>query len=182
MKLVVPVTFKHPWLRHSSHPEHIVVPTDVVRVLEPAVCTFRLSIRVFTPLPDVKNPKPQFWHFEPWFLKVLEIFENTLLYITADSFDSEGGEGKVFISASGAMGEGCDLTVIPTFWTAAMLCEDGLYTKTMVVQPASQIDTGRPLLHRPLPPPPPKTPVRQTDRQTDVMNYYNEIYIKFFYY
>ncbi len=39
-----------------------------------------------------ENPKPRFWHFEPWFWKVLEIFENTLLYITANSFGS-GGEG-----------------------------------------------------------------------------------------
>jgi len=52
----------------------------------------------------------------------LEIFENTFLYITAGSFGSGGGEGKVFISASGAVGEGCDPTVIPSFQTAAMLC------------------------------------------------------------
>jgi hypothetical protein len=50
--LVVPVTFGHPWLHHSSHPERTVVPTDVVRVSEPAMCTFRLSVRVFIPLPD----------------------------------------------------------------------------------------------------------------------------------
>jgi hypothetical protein len=55
------------------------------------------------------------------------------------------------------VGEGCDLTVIPTLWTAAMLCGDGLYTETVVVQPPSQTDTGRLLLHWPLPPPPPKT-------------------------
>jgi hypothetical protein len=42
--LVVPVTFGHPWLRHSSHLERVVVPTNVVQVSEPAVCTFRLSI------------------------------------------------------------------------------------------------------------------------------------------
>jgi hypothetical protein len=34
------------------------------------------------PYPTWENPKPQFWHFEPWFPKVLKIFENTLLYIT----------------------------------------------------------------------------------------------------
>ncbi len=34
--LVVPMTFGHPWLHHSSHPERVVVPTDVVRVLEPS--------------------------------------------------------------------------------------------------------------------------------------------------
>jgi hypothetical protein len=37
-----------------------MVSTDVVRVSEPAMCTLRLSIRVFTPLPDgnekTKNP------------------------------------------------------------------------------------------------------------------------------
>jgi hypothetical protein len=55
--LVVPVTFGHPWLRHSSHPERAAVPTDVVRVLEPTVCTLKLSIRVFTPLPNVRKPK-----------------------------------------------------------------------------------------------------------------------------
>jgi hypothetical protein len=93
--------------------------------------------------------------------KFWKIFENTLLYITVSSFGSGGGggEGKVFISVSGAVREGCDPTVIPTFRTAAMVCGNGLYTETVVVQPPSQTDTGRPLLHRPLPPPPPKTPV-----------------------
>jgi hypothetical protein len=50
-----------------------------------------------------------------------------------------------------------------------MLCGDGLYTKTVVVQPPSQTDTGRPLLHRPLPPPPPKTPIRQTDERNELI-------------
>jgi len=62
------VTFGHPWLRHSSHPECAVVPTDVVRVSEPAVCTFRLSVRVFIPLPDVRKPKTPvltFWTLVP---------------------------------------------------------------------------------------------------------------------
>jgi hypothetical protein len=103
----------------------VVVPTDVVRVSEPAMRTLRLSIRVFTPLPDEgEKTQPRFWHFETWFPKVLEIFENTLFYITADSFGSGGGEGKVFISAFGAVGEGCDPTVIPSLRMAAMLCED----------------------------------------------------------
>jgi len=84
-----------------------------------------------------------------------------LLYITVGSFGSGGGRGgKVFISASSAVGKGCDPTVIPILRTAAMLCGNGLYTKTVVVQPSSQTDISRPLLHRPLPPPPPKTPVR----------------------
>jgi hypothetical protein len=65
--LVVPVTFRHPWLRHSSHPERVVVPIDVVRVSEPAVCTLRLSVRVFTPLPDggekTQNPSSDILNF-----------------------------------------------------------------------------------------------------------------------
>jgi len=56
LKLVVHVTFGHPWLRHSSHPERVVVLTDVVRISEPTVCTLRLSVRVFTPLPDMRKP------------------------------------------------------------------------------------------------------------------------------
>jgi hypothetical protein len=48
-----------------------------------------------------------------------------------------GGVGKVFISASSAVGEGCDPTVIPTLRTATMLCGNGLYTETVVVQPPS---------------------------------------------
>jgi len=44
-----------------------------------------------------ENPKPRFWHFEPWFPKVLEIFENTLLYITAGSFGSGGGGEGFYI-------------------------------------------------------------------------------------
>jgi len=34
------------------------------------------------------------------------------------------GEGKVFISASSAVGEGCDPTIFPSLRTAAMLCGD----------------------------------------------------------
>jgi hypothetical protein len=63
-----------------------------------------------------------------------------------------GGERKVFISTSGAVGEGCDLTIIPTLWTVAMLYGDGLYRKTVVVQPR-----------------PPKTPVKQTDRHSELI-------------
>jgi hypothetical protein len=54
---VVPVTYGHPWLHHSSHLEHVVVPTDIVQVSKPTVCTLKLSIQVFIPLPDVKKPK-----------------------------------------------------------------------------------------------------------------------------
>jgi hypothetical protein len=67
-RLVVSVTFGHSWLRHSSHLERAVVPPDVVRVLELAVCTLRLSVRVFTPLP--KTPVLTFWTLVP------ESFEN----------------------------------------------------------------------------------------------------------
>jgi hypothetical protein len=44
---------------------------------------------------------------------------------------SSGGKGKVFISAFGAVGKGCDPTVNFSLRTAAMLCGDsgpGLYT------------------------------------------------------
>jgi len=54
----------------------------------------------------------------------LEISESTVLYITAGYFGSGGGKGKVFISAFGAVGEGCDVTVIPSLKTVAMLCGD----------------------------------------------------------
>jgi hypothetical protein len=47
------MTFEHSWLRHSSHPERAVVLTNVVRVSELAVCTLRL----FTPLPNMRKPK-----------------------------------------------------------------------------------------------------------------------------
>jgi hypothetical protein len=52
-----------------------MVPTDVVRVSEPAVCTLRLLVRVFIPLPDggekTQNPgsdilnlgSRKFWKF-----------------------------------------------------------------------------------------------------------------------
>ncbi len=55
--LVVLVTFGHPWLRHSNHLERAVVSIDVVRVSKPAVCTLMLSVRVFTPLLDVRKLK-----------------------------------------------------------------------------------------------------------------------------
>ncbi len=41
-----------------------MVPTDIVRVLELAVCTLMLSVQVFTPLPDggekTQNPGSDF--------------------------------------------------------------------------------------------------------------------------
>jgi len=44
-----------------------------------------------------ENPKPRFWHFEPWFSKMLEISENTLLYIIVGSFSSWVGGGGRFL-------------------------------------------------------------------------------------
>jgi len=67
-QLVVPVTFGHSWLRHSSHSERTMVLTNIVWVSEPAVCTLKLSVRVFTPLLDVKKPKTPvltFWTLVP---------------------------------------------------------------------------------------------------------------------
>jgi len=121
------------------------------------------------PYPTWENPKPRFWHFEHWFLKVLEIFKNTLLYITVASFDSGrgGGEGFYIRLWCGGRGMWSDRHSYPS--DSCKLCGDDLYMKTMVVQPSSQTNTGRPLLHRPFPPPPPKNP-RQTDRQMDERN------------
>jgi hypothetical protein len=88
------MTFGHPWLHHSSHPECAVVPTDVVRVSEPAVCTLRLPIRVFTPLHDVRKPKTlvlTFWTLVP---QSFGNFRNMFFYITASSFGSGGGRGR----------------------------------------------------------------------------------------
>jgi hypothetical protein len=91
----------------------------------------------------------------------LKFFENTLLYITVGSFSNGGGE-KVCISASSAVGEGCDPTVIPSFRTAAMLCGDQVLVCT---HGRGENRGGRSLLHWPLPPSPLKTPV--TDGRTD---------------
>jgi hypothetical protein len=49
------------------------------------------------------------------------------------------GAGKVFIFAYGAMGKKCDSIVIPTLQTAAMLCEDSLYMKIVMVQPRHRL-------------------------------------------
>ncbi len=69
-----------------------MVLTNVLRVSEPAVCTLRLSVWVFTPLLDggEKTQNPGSNILNPWFPKVLEIFENTFLYIIAGFFSSEG--------------------------------------------------------------------------------------------
>ncbi len=75
-----------------------MVPIDVVQVSEPAVCTLRLSVQVFTPLPDggekTQNPDSNILNLGS---KVLEISENTLLYIIADSFGSGGGGEGFYI-------------------------------------------------------------------------------------
>jgi hypothetical protein len=64
-----------------------VVPTDVVRILEPAMCTLKLWVRVFTPLPDgsekTQNPGSDILNLGSW----------KFLYITTGSFGS-GGEGR----------------------------------------------------------------------------------------
>ncbi len=119
-----------------------MVLTDVVRVLEPVVCTLKLLVRVFTPLPD-RSEKTQNLGSD-----ILNLGSRKFLYITTSSFGSGGGEGKVFISAFGAVGEGCDPTVIPFLRTAAMLCGD------QVLSPAASPAS---------PSPTPKTPI--TDRQ-----------------
>ncbi len=142
-----------------------MVTTDVVRVSEPVVCTLKLLVRVFTPLPDggekTQNPSSdilnlgsrKFWKFSKTHSS---IYSPVLLVV--------GGEGKVFISAFGAVGEGCNPIVIPSLRMAAMLCGDQVLVCThgwcgnRGGPTPSQTDTGRPLLHRPLPPPPPKTP------------------------
>jgi hypothetical protein len=114
-----------------------MVPTDVVRVSEPIVCTLRLSVRVFTPLPDegekTQNPgsdilnlgSRKFWKFPK----------------TRSSIGS-GGEGKVFISASSAVGKGCNPTVIPSLRTATMLCGD----QVLVCTPGRCENRGGPTL------------------------------------
>jgi hypothetical protein len=115
--------------------------------------------------PTWENPKPRFWHFEHWFLKVLKIFENTLLYITVASFGSGGGgEGKVFISASGAVGEGCDPTVIPTLQTAASFVETICTWKPWWSNPRHRLTPVARYFTDLSLPHPPKTPVRQTDK------------------
>ncbi len=85
-----------------------MVPTDVVRVSEPAMCTLRLSVRVFTLLPDggekTQNPGSDILNLGS--RKFWKVFENTFLYITVGSFDSE-----VFIS--GSAGPGLFVTPLP---------------------------------------------------------------------
>jgi hypothetical protein len=90
---VVPVTFGHLWLRHFGHLERAVVSIDVVRVSKPVVCTLRLSVRVFIPLPDVKKPKTLVLTF--WTL-VLESFGNLRKHVPLYNrrfFQYGGGKG-----------------------------------------------------------------------------------------
>jgi len=143
-----------------------LVPIDVVRVSEPAVCTLRLSVRGFTPLLDGgEKTQPWFWHFEPWFPKVLEISENTLFYIIAGSFGSGGGRGRFLYPPLVRWERDAIRPSFLPFGRLRCFVEIRSWfvhladAETMVVQPSSQTDTGRPLLHRPLSPPPPKTPV-----------------------
>ncbi len=121
-----------------------------------------------------ENPKPRFWHFEPWFPKVLEIFKNMFLYITTGSFGSGGGRGRFLYPPLVRWERDA---IRPSFLPFVRLrCFVEIRSwfahlagaKTVVVQPSSQTNTGRPLLHRPLPPPPPKPP-SQTDRLTELI-------------
>jgi len=87
------VTLEHSWLRHFSYLERAVVSTDVVRVSEPAVCTLRLSIRVFTPLTDMRKPKTPvltFWTLVP---ESFGNFQKHAPLYNRRFFDS-GGRGK----------------------------------------------------------------------------------------
>jgi hypothetical protein len=115
-----------------------------------------------------ENPKPWFWHFEPWFPKVLEISENTLLYITAGSFGSGGeGEGRGRFLYPPLVRWERDVirpSFLPFGWLRCFTEIRSWFVhlagaETVVVQPPSQTDTGHSLLHRPFPPPPLKTPV-----------------------
>jgi hypothetical protein len=124
-----------------------------------------------------ENPKPWFWHFEPWFSKVLEIFENMLLYITVGSFGNGGRRGRFLYPPLVRWERDA---IRPSFFRFGRLrCFVEIRSwfvhlagaETMVVQPPSQTDTGRLLLHRPLPPPPPKTPI--TNWQTYWINIYD---------
>ncbi len=84
--------------RGHLYPPHIktilclsaMVPTDVVRVSQPAVCTLRLSFRVFTPLPDgsEKTQNPGF--------DILDLGSRKFFYITTGSFGGGGGGGEGF--------------------------------------------------------------------------------------
>ncbi len=81
-----------------------------------------------------------------------------LLYITIGSFGSGEGEGKVFISVSSAVGEGCDPTVILSLRMAAMLCGDQVLVCTPSRcenrggTPIARCFTGLSLPHPPKPP------------------------------
>jgi hypothetical protein len=89
------ITLVGPTLRHLYPPQiktilwlSAVVPTDVVWVLELALCTLKLLVRVFTPLPDrsekTQNPGSD----------ILNLGSRKFLYITVDSFGSGGRGGR----------------------------------------------------------------------------------------
>jgi hypothetical protein len=165
--LVVLVTFGHPWLRHSSHPERAMVPTDVVRVSELVVCTLRLSVRVFTPLPDggekTQNPLvPEsfgnFWKHAPLYNR--RFFR----------YWGGGGEGFYIRLWCGGKGMRSDHHSFPSdgcdaLWKSGL----GLYTWPVRkpwwsnprhrLTPVARCFTGLSLPH------PPK-PLMQTDWQT----------------
>ncbi len=68
-----------------------MVPTDIVRVSKPAVCTLRLSVRVFSPLPD-ESEKTQNLGSD-----ILNLASRKFLYISAGSFNSGGGGEGFYI-------------------------------------------------------------------------------------
>jgi len=123
----------------------------------------------------VRKPKTLVLTFEPWFSKVLEISENTLLYITVGSFGSGGGRGRFLYPPLVRWERDAIRPSFLPFGRLRCFVEIRSWfvhlagAETVVVQTPSHTDTGRPLFHRPLPPPPPKTPV--TDRLIDLLNY-----------
>jgi hypothetical protein len=166
-KLVVLVTFGHPWVRHSSHLERTMVPTDVVRVSKLAVCPLRLSVRVFTPLPDVRKPKTlvlTFWTLVP------ESFGNFWKHAPLYNrrfFGSAGGGGRGRFLYS-PLGRGEWVAIRPSFLPFGRL---QCFVETICTRkswwsnprhrltPVAHYFTGLSLPH------PPK-PLSQTDRPT----------------
>ncbi len=143
-----------------------VVLTDVVRVSELAMCTLRLSIWVFTPLPDgsEKTQNPGF--------DILNLGSRKFFYITVGSFGSGGGGGKGFYirlwcggrgmrsDRHSFLSDGCD-----ALWRSG----PGLYTWLVWKLWWSPVASPT------FPSPPPKTPF--TDRQTGLSELILYIYI-----
>jgi len=99
-----------------------------------------------------ENSKPRFWHFEPWFSKVLKIFENTLLYIIVGSFNSGRGRGKfLYLPLVQWERDAIRPSFFPFKWLRCFVkirsWFEYLAGVEVVVQPPSQTNTGRSLLH-----------------------------------